>query len=86
MIILFYVSKNVELHCIVKKTMSANPSTRRTFTRWRSYDCRGTTESSKTYTLNLSGNWGLSRKLIYVTGNSLSIGKRFISTVGDTNS
>ena len=86
MIILFYVSKNVELHCIVKKTMSENPSTRRTFTRWRSYDCRGTTKSSKTYTLNLSGNWGLSRKLIYVTGNSLSIGKRFISTIGDTNS
>lgn len=67
--------------------MSANPSTGHTFTGWRPYDFRGTTESSKTYTSNLNGVWGLSRKLIYVTGNSLTIGKRFISSVSNnTNS
>lgn len=60
--------------------MPVNPSAGRTFTRGGPYDFRGTTESRKTYTFNLSGNWGLSRKLIYVTGNSIAIGKRFINT------
>jgi hypothetical protein len=86
MIILFFASKKVELRCPVKKVTSEIPFAGRTFTRGRPYEYRGTKESSKANIFNLSGIRGLSGKLIYVTGYSKTVSKRFFCSTVKTNS
>lgn len=85
MIFVHIASEKVELHCTVKKAMSENPSSGRTFTKWGTYDCRGTTASSLKQFRNLSGIEGLSGKLIYVTDKSWTTRKRLFSTVDTTS-
>ncbi len=85
-IILFFVAEILELYCATKKAVSENPIFGQTFTRFRLYDFRGTTVSSKTQLFNLSRVWGSTGKLIYATGRSSPIEKRLINTVGQATS
>lgn len=85
MIFIHIASEKMKLHCTVKKAMSENPSSGRTFTKWGTNDCRGTTASSLKQFRNLSDIGGLIGKLVYVTDKSWTTRKRLFSTVYTTS-